>query len=182
MKKAVPIGLFVLLLYHTLSYVLACVGIWWQAESDLSERILVYRATDSLIEFQIPLMDKPDDVHSMARTTSDGFRYRGHFYDVVSLEIRDDTLYIAGIEIKQKHHSFWQADLLSFLNDHIAGAADSHRKANQFLKFLLKEYSPNPRAVFRFFSLARAASCRIPDAIHILSSRDLPVYSPPPEV
>lgn len=182
MKKAVPIGLFALLLYHTLGYVLACVSIWWQAEHDLSERLLVYRATDSLVEFQIPLIDKPDDAHSMARTTSDGFKYRGHYYDVVSLEIRGHTLYIAGIVIKRnKRQSFWQADLLSFLNDHIAGAADSQRKTNQFLKFLLKEYSPNPRVVFRFLSLSRHEACRISDVSHRLSSRALPVYSPPPE-
>ena len=182
MKKAVPIGLFALLLYHTLGYMLACVSIWWQAEHDLSERLLVYRATDSLVEFQIPLINKPNDAHSIARTTEDGFRYRGHYYDVVSLEIRGDTLYIAGLEIKRKRQSaFWQSDLLSFLNDHIAGTADSHKKTNQFLKFLLKEYSPNPRAVFRFLSLSRHEACRIPDVIHRLSSRALPVYSPPPE-
>ncbi len=179
MKKAVSVGLFMLLMYHTLGYVLACVSIWWQAEYELSERLLVYRATDSLIEFQIPLIEKPDEVHSMARTTSDGFSYRGHYYDVVSLEIRGDTLYITGLDLK--HHSFWQADLLSFLNDHIAGAADSQRKANQFLKFLLKEYSPNPRVVFRFLSLSRHETCRIPDALQKLFSRALPVFSPPPE-
>ncbi|MVM30012.1 hypothetical protein GO755_08210 [Spirosoma sp. HMF4905] len=182
MKKAVSIGLFLLLLYHMLSYVLAYVSIWWLAESDLSERLLVYRATDSLIEFQVPMIGQSNDARSIARTTEDGFRYHGHYYDVVSLEIRDDTLFIVGIEFKRKHHSIWQADLLSFLNDHISGAADSHRKANQFLKLLLKEYSPNPRVVFRFLSLSRQEACRIPNAIHRFSSRALPVHSPPPEV
>ncbi|GAB4054452.1 hypothetical protein [Spirosoma litoris] len=181
MKKAVPFGLFALLLYHMLAYVLACVSVWWQAEQDLSERLLVYRATDSLIEFQLPLKNKPDDAHAIARTTEDGFRYRGHFYDVVSLEIRNDTLFIAGLEIKRKQKAFWQEDLLSFLNDHVDGMANSQKKANKFLKFLLTEYSPNPRAVFCFLTLGHDEAGCLPTRQISLSSRSLPVHSPPPE-
>ncbi|MVM33961.1 hypothetical protein GO755_28255 [Spirosoma sp. HMF4905] len=182
MKKAVSIALFVLFLYHTLAYVLVCVGLWWQAETDLSKRLLVYRATDSLIEFQIPLVNK-SDVHTMARTTSDGFRYHGHFYDVVSLEIRGDTLFMAGLEIKRKQRSsFWQSDLLAFLNDHIKGATDSHRKNNQLLKLLLKEFSPSPRLTFCFRSSNWRDVIRIPEGLSVFSSRSLPIHSPPPEV
>lgn len=181
MKKALPISLFVLLLYHTLSYALACASIWWQAEVDLSKRLRVYRATDSLIEFQVPLVNKPDEVYSIERKTEDGFRYHGHFYDVVSLEIRSDTLYIAGLEMKRKPLSFWQDDLLAFLNDHMDNAADSHQKTNQWLKFLLQEYTSNPRVVFQFLSLERSEGCSIPDTPYRLCSRDLPVYCPPPE-
>ena len=178
MKKAVSIGLFALLLYHTLAHVLVCVGAWWQAEHDLSERLLVYRSVDSLIEFQIPL--NGNDVSTLTSTTDDGFSYRGHYYDVVSMEVRCDTLHIAGLESENK--SFWQGDLLSFLNKHVTGTSDTNRKANQFLKFLLKEYSPNPRAVFQFLPFNWRVAVRIPDAPFVFEARALPVHSPPPEV
>lgn len=178
MKKVVPIGLVTLLLYHTLAYVLVCVGTWWRAEHDLTERLLVYRSVDSIVEFQIPLKDKPD-ASAITRTTSDGFAYRGHYYEVVSIEVQGDTLHIAGLE--SGNRSFWQSDLLSFLNDHITGATQPHQKANQLLKFLLKEYSPNPRSVFCFLPPSWRQTIRIPDASFVVSARALPVHSPPPE-
>ncbi|GAB3986251.1 hypothetical protein GCM10028807_03270 [Spirosoma daeguense] len=179
MKKAVSIGLFGLLLYHSLAYVLVFVGTWWQAEHDLSERLLVYRSVDSIVEFQIPLKDKPD-ANSIASTTSDGFTYRGQYYSVVSMTIQGDTLHIAGLQSESR--SFWQSDLLSFLNKHITGATDSKNKANQLLKFLLKEYSPNPRTVFCFLSPDWREAVRIPDVLFVIAARALPVHSPPPEV
>ena len=179
MKKALSIGLFVLLLYHTLAYVLVCIGTWGQAEHDLSERVLVYRSVDSSGEFQIPLRDKPDAT-ALTSATLEGFGYRGHYYDVVSFELQNDTLHIAGLESESR--SFWQSDLLSFLNRHIREGADSHRKANQLLKFLLKEYSPNPRAIFCFHSPHWREAVRIPQALFVVAARALPVHSPPPEV
>ena len=178
MKKVVSIGLCLLLLYHTLAYVLVCVGGWWQAEHDLSEKLLVYRSVDSIVEFQVPLTDTPN-VNELTNTTTGGFGYRGHYYDVVSMNVRSDTLFIAGLETE--NHSFWQSDLLSFLNDHITGDTDSHRKASRFLKFLLKEYSPNSGDVFRFLSALRPDAIRIPDVSFVVSARSLPVHSPPPE-
>lgn len=178
MKKAVSIGLFGLFLYHTLAYVLVFVGTWWQAEHDLSERLLVYRSVDSIVEFQIPLKDKPD-ASAITRTTSDGFSYRGQYFSVVSLEVRGDTLHIAGLQ--SENPSFWKSDLLSFLNDHITGATDSNQKANKLLKFLLKEYSPNPRAVFEFLSPNWREAVRIPNVLFVFAARALPVHSPPPE-
>lgn len=162
-----------------LAYVLVFVGTWWQAEHDLSERLLVYRSVDSIVEFQIPLKDKPD-ANSLTKTTTDGFTYKGHYYSVVSLDVQGDTLHIAGLECEGR--SFWQSDLLSFLNDRIAGTTDSHQKANQFLKFLLKEYSQNPSNTFRFLALCQPESVRIPDASFVILARALPVHSPPPEV
>lgn len=178
MKKAVSIGLSLLLLYHTLAYVLVCVGTWWQAEHDLSEKLLVYRSVDSIVEFQVPLTNKAN-VGELRNTTTGGFGYRGHYYDVVSINVRNDTLFIAGLESESR--SFWQSDLLSFLNDHITGDTDAHRKAGQFLKFLLKEYSPNPGDVFRFLSPSWRDAIRIPDVTFVVSARSLPVHSPPPE-
>ena len=179
MKKVVSIGLFALFLYHTLAYLLVFVGTWWQAEHDLSERLLVYRSVDSIVEFEIPLKDKLD-ANAVASTTSDGFSYRDRYYSVVSMELRGDTLHIAGLQAESR--SFWQSDLLSFLNDHIAGTTDSHQKANQLLKFLLKEYSPTPRAVFSFLSPNWREAIRIPDVTFVFAARALPVHSPPPEV
>lgn len=179
MKKVVSIGLFALLVYHTLAYVLVFVGTWWQAEHDLSERLSVYRSVDSMVEFQIPLKDKLD-AGAISRTTADGFSYRGHYYSVISLEIRDEMLHIAGLETKSP--SFWQSDLLSFLNNHVAGATDSHQKANQFLKFLLKEYSPASKAIFNFLSPNWREAIRIPSHFFVVATRALPVHSPPPQV
>ena len=167
-----------LLLYHTLAYVLVCIGAWWQAEHDLSEKLRVYRSVDSIVEFQVPLTDRPD-MSALTNTTTGGFGYRGHYYDVVSMAVRGDTLFIAGLE--SANGSFWQSDLLSFLNDHIAAGTDSQRKASRFLKFLLKEYSPNPRDVFQFHSASWRATIRIPDVSFVVSARALPIHSPPPE-
>ena len=179
MKKVVSIGLFALFLYHTLAYVLVFVGTWWQAEHDLSERLSVYRSVDSIVEFEIPLKDKLD-ANAIANTTSDGFSYHGQYYSVVSMEIRGNTLHIAGLQTESR--SFWQSDLLSFLNDHVAGNADSHQKANKFLKFLLKEYSPSPRAIFDFLAPNWREAIRIPDMVFVIAARALPVHSPPPEI
>lgn len=178
MKKAVSIGLSVLLLYHTLAYVLVCFGAWWQAEHDLSEKLRVYRSVDSMVEFQVPLTNRPD-VGELTNTTTGGFGYRGHYYDVVSMSVRGDTLFIAGLESASR--SFWQSDLLSFLNDHIAAGTDSQRKASRFLKFLLKEYSPNHHDVFRFLSFIWHNTIRIPNVSVAVLARSLPIDSPPPQ-
>jgi len=178
LRKIVSIGLFALLVYHTLAYVLVFVGSWWQAQHDLSERLLVYRSVDSIVEFELPLNDSLEAT-SITHTTSDGFSYRGHYYSVVSVEIRGLLLHISALETE--NHSFWQSDLLSFLNNHVAGAADSHQKANQLLKFLLKEYSPTPRVVFSFLTPYWRQAIRIPAQPFVVASRALPVHSPPPE-
>ena len=179
MKKVISIGLFALLLYHTLAYVLMCVGVWWQAEHDLSERLRVYRSVDSIVEFQVPLLGEPD-ASAIRQTTSDGFAYRGRYYDVVSLDVRSDTLFIAGLESESR--SFWQGDLLSFLNDHVASAADSHQKAGRLLKLLLKEYSPNPQTVFTFASFYRHHAGRIAWRMVAVANCVLPVHCPPPQI
>jgi hypothetical protein len=178
-KKLVSIGLFALFLYHTLAYVLVFVGTWWQAEHDLTERLLVYRSVDSIVEFEIPLKDNLD-ASAITRTTSDGFSYHGQYYAVVSVEVRGDTLHIAGLQSESQ--SFWQSDLLSFLNDHVTGNTDAQRKANQFLKLLLKEYSTTPRVVFSFLPPNWREAVRIPDVSFVVEARALPVHSPPPEV
>lgn len=178
MKKVVSIGLFALLVYHTLAYVLVAVSGWWQAEHDLSERLLVYRSVDSIVEFEIPLKDKLE-LSDITRTTSDGFTYHGHYYSVVSMEVQGNLLHIAGLETENR--SIWQNDLLSFLEDHVSQSSESNHKANQLLKFLLKEYSPNPRVMFSFLAPNWREAIRIPDVLFVFAARALPVHSPPPE-
>ncbi|MBO0950392.1 hypothetical protein [Fibrella forsythiae] len=177
MKKAVSIGLFSLLVYHTLAYVLVCIASWWQAEHDLSQRLQVYRSVDSVVEFQIPLHGKTDGA-TMARTTEDGFRYRDHYYTVISLEVLDDTLHIASMEVQNQ--SLWQDDLLMFLTEHVSGSSDHNQKATQFLKFLLKEYSASPRTEFTFVFPYWREVIRIPGWLFMVTSRALPVHLPPP--
>lgn len=176
--KRISIGLFALLLCHTLASVIVGVGGWWQAENDLSERLLVYRSVDSIVEFQIPLKDQ-NDGQAIARTTEEGFRYRGHYYKIVSLEVHSDTLLIAGLETRNR--SFWQDDLLAFLNDHFTTSSDTGRKASQLLKFLLKEYSPGSPTVLHLCRSLGYPSIRIPDATFFFSTRSAPIHSPPPE-
>ncbi|AKD57259.1 hypothetical protein [Spirosoma radiotolerans] len=179
MKKAISIGLFGLLLHHILAYVLVCVGTWWQAEHDLSQRLQVYRSVDSIVEFQIPLKDKPD-ANSITRTTSDGFTYRGQYYSVVSMSIQGDTLFIASLQTN--NDSFWQGDLLSFMQEHVSGAGKSPDKTNTLLKLLLKEYSPTPRITFYFSSPRWHNDIRIPEKPFLCHQLALRISSPPPEV
>lgn len=114
------------------------------------------------------------------RTTADGFSYRGHYYAVVSIDIVGEMLHIVGLETNSQ--SFWQSDLLSFLNNHVAGAINSHQKAGQFLKFRLKEYSPASKAVFSFFPPTCREAVRVPGRFFVMATRALPVHAPPPEV
>ena len=176
--KRVSIGLFALLLCHTLASVIVGIGGWWQAENDLSEQLMVYRSVDSIVEFQIPLKGQSDS-KAIARTTEDGFRYRGHYYNVVSLEVQGDRLLIAGIEARSR--SFWQDDLLAFLNDHLTTSSDTGHKTSQLLKFLLKEYSPGSATVLHFLPGIVYQSVRISDAPFAFSTRSAPIHSPPPE-
>ncbi|WP_420150719.1 hypothetical protein [Spirosoma sp.] len=178
MKKIVSFGLFLLLLAHVLAHVITGLSAWWQDEHDLSKRLLVYRSVDSIVEFQIPLVNKTDG-QNIVHTTADGFSHRGHYYNVISLEVRSDTLYIAGLE--SANHSFWQGDLLSFLNDHLATNSDTGRKGSQILKFLLKEYSVSPTISLTFPVSGWREVVRVPEVPFVFLTRSEPMYSPPPE-
>jgi hypothetical protein len=180
MRKVVSIGLFILLLCHALSYGLAAVSSWWQKETTLMERLSVYRTTDNLMEFQLPLANPTQEVPAITRTASNGFAYRSHYYDIVSLHIRNDTLCITAIELKR--HAFWQADLFAFLSDHLAAPGDAHKKVNQVLKLLLQEYDPPARNAFRFLVSLYAQSVPPVSGVVSLLCRSLPVGSPPPEI
>jgi hypothetical protein len=177
--RFVAIGLFALLLCHALAQCIVGVVDWWQAEHDLSERLTVYRSTDSLIEFQIALAT-PTDGRALAHTTEDGFRYRSHDYSVVSLDVRNDTLFITGLETGRQ--SFWPADLLTFLDKHISAAADhTDHKGHSLLKLLLKEYSPGNYLALPCPESRRMASVRIPEPVVGYPSRSLTVQYLPPE-
>lgn len=178
MKKAVTIGLFLLLVYHTLAHVLVCVSAWWQAEHDLTERLHVFRSVDSIVEFQIPLTGTSDATNLLS-TTTDGFSYHGHYYMVVSMDLKGDTLHIAGLE--SQNRSFWQSDLLAFMNKHLATSNDSNQHTNKLLKFLLKEYSPSPPLSFAFLLPGWQPIVRIPEQLFVIATRALSVYAPPPE-
>ncbi|QHV97986.1 tudor domain-containing protein [Spirosoma endbachense] len=178
MKRVVGLGLFLLLLYHTLGYVLVFISVQWQEQHDLSKQLIVYRSVDSIVEFQIPLKDKLNGTNLIDATTN-GFGYRGRYYDVVSLQIQGDTLLIAGLETNKR--SFWQSDLLTFLHDHLTNSDAANRKASQWLKFLLKEYSLTSQIVLHFPDYGWREAVLIPDQAFVIPLRSLPVHSPPPE-
>lgn len=179
MKRLLGFSMLLLLLYHSLGGVIVSLGSWWQDQHDLSERLTVYRSVDSMVEFQIPL-DGPHDPAVLNEATKEGFTYKDHYYDVVSVEIRDNTLFISGLE--NKSASFWERDLLSFLKDTVNTDSSASRKSSQWLKLLLKDYSINSRTVFHFLLHKWTADIRIPEAPVMLLHRALPVFSPPPEV
>ncbi|WP_420148530.1 hypothetical protein [Spirosoma sp.] len=178
-QKQVSIGLFALLVCHMLASAIIGIGGWWQAENDLSERLQVYRSVDSIVEFQIPLTDQAE-LTAIAHTTEDGFRYRGHYYTVVSLEVQNGRLLIAGLEAQ--NHSIWQEDLLAFLNDHLTDSSDSGHKANQLLKLLLKEYSPGSSISLQVLPSTLVPTFRIAGTSVAFSTRTAPIHSPPPEM
>ncbi|WP_019990376.1 hypothetical protein [Rudanella lutea] len=179
MKRLLGFSLLLLLLYHSLGGVVVAIGSWWQDQHDLSQRLTVYRSVDSLVEFQIPL-DGPHDPADLHEATREGFTYHDHYYDVVSVEIRDNILFISGLENKEA--SFWQRDLLSFLKDTINTQSESSRKSSGWLKLLLKDYSLNSRTILHFFLYDWRQDIRIPQAPVMLMHRALPVFSPPPEI
>ncbi|OIN59438.1 hypothetical protein [Arsenicibacter rosenii] len=176
-KRLLSLGLLTLLLYHALGTVLISFGTWWQEEHDLSERLTVYRSVDSLVEFQIPLSGQSAH-EGILEATEEGFTYRGHYYDVVSMEIKGNTLFIAGLE--NRNTSFWQRDLLSFMKDTLNTPSETSRKAGQWAKLLLKEYSPNTRTILHFFLYDWCDSVRIPVATLRFTTRSLSILSPPP--
>jgi mRNA-degrading endonuclease YafQ of YafQ-DinJ toxin-antitoxin module len=177
-RRIVGLGLLLLLIYHSLGYVLVFVSTQWQEQHDLSKHLVVYRSVDSLVEFQIPINDKTKATELVEATTG-GFGYRGHYYDVVSLHIQHDTLLIAGLETNGR--SFWTSDLLTFLHDHLTNSDTANRKASQLLKLLLKEYSLTPQLVLHSLRFGWRDAVHLPAPVFIFSSRSLPVYSPPPE-
>jgi hypothetical protein len=184
MKRILGFGFLTLLLYHTLGAVVLSLSVWWQEQHDLTEQVTVYQTVDSITEFQIPLSslspDAPGAPTDLTKATEDGFAYHGQYYDVVSVEVHDNILLISGMV--NKTASFWHRDLLTFLKDTVATESGAHRKAGQWLKLLLKDYSLNAKTLVRFYLFEILESIRVPNALFTFLTRDLPVYSPPPEV
>ncbi|ARK12199.1 hypothetical protein A6C57_18700 [Fibrella sp. ES10-3-2-2] len=179
MKRLLSLSLLALLLYHTLATVWVAVGVWWQDQHDLTERLTVYSSVDSMVEFQVVLGS--GQAQTLAKQTKeDGFAYHGRFYDVISVELHGDTLRISGIEDTQA--GFWQQDLLSFVKKTISDTSgdDSQRKAGHWLKLLLKEYQLADRLVLTPSLTSWLVDVRIGDSPFVLLARCLAVLSPPP--
>ncbi len=185
MKRLLGFGFLVLLLYHTLGAVVLSLSVWWQEQHDLTEQVTVYQTVDSITEFQVPLSslssDAPGEALDLTKATERGFAYHGQYYDIISVDIRDNTMLISGMV--NKTASFWHRDLLTFLKDTIVNTeSEAQRKAGQWLKLLLKDYSLNAKTIVRFYLFEVLESVRVPNALFTFLTRDLPVYSPPPEV
>jgi hypothetical protein len=179
MKRLLSLSLLALLLYHTLATVWVAVGVWWQDQHDLTERLTVYSSVDSMVEFQV-VLGAGQAQKLVEQTTEDGFAYHGRFYDVISVELRGDTLRIAGLQ--DKAAGFWQQDLLSFVKKSISDTSgdDSQRKAGHWLKLLLKEYQLADRLVISPSLVSWLIDVRIADAPVTILARCLAVLSPPP--
>ncbi|QHV97980.1 hypothetical protein [Spirosoma endbachense] len=179
MKRLVSVGLLGLLLCHTLAYMLVFLSMSWQEERDLTNRLTVYRTVDSIVEFYVPLREKTAEP-ILPQQSAEGFAYRGSFYEIVRLEVHNDTLHILGLASKTR--TLWKQDLLSFI-DHqfISESSKSQKKANHLLKNLLKEYCPFCRSVVDLIPPQWRDNERIPSLSLFLSDRDIPVHSPPPK-
>ncbi|GAB3796694.1 hypothetical protein GCM10028819_14760 [Spirosoma humi] len=179
MRKIAAIGLLSLLLCHILAHMLVVWMISWQEESDLSSRLSVYRSVDSLVEFYIPLHQQAVQ-DSLQTHPTEGFVYRDNYYDIVRQEIKNDTLLILGYANKQG--SFWQQNLLDFINQQVESDSNSlPEKANQLLKNLLNDYYQGVRFVINFCHPSVRVPVLIPTFTAILPTLVLPVNSPPPE-
>ncbi len=184
MKRLLSLSLLALLLYHTLATAWVAMGVWWQDQHDLTERLTVYSSVDSMVEFQV-VLGKGGAASGQAQklaeqTTEDGFAYHSKFYEVISVELHGDTLRIAGMENKTAR--FWQQDLLSFVKKTISTPTgdNSQRKAGHWLKLLLKEYQPAERLVITPSLLSWLTDVRIADVSEAALARALAVLSPPP--
>lgn len=180
MKKLVPIGLLLLLLYHALGHVFVLISVRWQEQYELSERVSMFQSVDHMVEFHIPLHKHPNEA-ILTQKPQEGFSYRGSYYDIISLDVSGDTLHITGFP--ETKSGLWNQDLLGFLKDQFTeGTSDTREKASNLLKLLLKEYSPTHRTRIWFFLYDWNESVRIPVSVVHSLTRSLPVFSPPPEV
>lgn len=179
MKRLLSLSLLALLLYHMLATVWVAVGVWWQAQHDLTERLTVYSSVDSMVDFQV-VLGAGQAQKLVEQTAEDGFSYHGRFYDVISVELHGDTLQISGME--DRTAGFWQQDLLSFVKKTISDTSgdDSQRKAGHWLKLLLKEYHLADRLVISPSLVSWLVDLRIADTPVALFARCLAVLSPPP--
>ena len=180
MKRLISTGLFLLLIYHTLTYAFVLFGTWYQEQHDLSDRLTMYRSVDSLVEFFVPLQNQPGGT-ALKAEHPEGFAYKGQFYQIVRLEVSGDTLHILGYE--DQTHSFWQQDLLSLIRQQVVGDATSpvQKKANSLLKNFLKEYSQFRRSVLWLFVYEWRDTVGFSAVAPLLPSRSLPVHAPPPQ-
>ncbi|MVM35582.1 hypothetical protein GO755_36535 [Spirosoma sp. HMF4905] len=178
MKRTVSVGLLSLLLCHILAYMLVLVSINGQEERDLTSRLTVYRTVDSIVEFYVPLHEKAAET-VFTKQSSEGFAYKGSFYEVVRLEMQNDTLHILGFATKTR--SLWQQDLLSFIEHQFIGESGrSQKKAGHLLKNLLKEYCPFDKPTIYIMPGHWREAVQIPSVLSVLTNRAVPVHSPPP--
>ncbi len=179
MKKVATIGLLTLLLCHILAHVLVAWMVGWQQQSDLTNRLSVYRSVDSLVEFYIPIGQQAT-AHSLPDHVTEGFVYRDSYYDIVRQEIKNDTLLILGYA--NKRNSFWQQDLLDFINHQIGSESGATPvKAHHLLKNLIHDYDQGVRFVVSFRQLYWPDSVSMPIVDIPLLSLVIPIPSPPPE-
>lgn len=177
MKRVVSVGLLILLVYNMLGYAFVLVSVWWQEQHELSERVKVYQSTDHLVEFHIPLKQHPSEA-ALTKKTEQGFKYRGTYYEIVRAEVTGDTLHITGYE--DSHYSFWQDDLLSFIQREITGTSDTQKKTNKLLKLLLKEYF-RPDNLFSTSQVVALTDITVPGYLPSRITAPVFLHAPPPK-
>ncbi|MBO0952556.1 hypothetical protein [Fibrella forsythiae] len=179
MKRLLSITFLTLLFCHALATVWVSVGVWWQEQHDLTQSLRVYSSVDSIVEFQV-VLGKGQIEELAKRASQEEFAYHGKVYDVVSVEFRGDTLYIAGLE--DRGAGLWHQDLLSFIKQTLSRHTpnDTQKKAEMLLKLLLKEYHLTSRFTLTPHLLTWLVVVRIADAPAGLFTRALAVIAPPP--
>jgi hypothetical protein len=179
MKRLLSIGLCLLLLYHSLGSIFVLLSVQWQEEHELSERLVLYPSTDSMVEFHIPLFQHPNEA-ILTQKSPGGFSYRGKYYEVINLSVSGDTLHITGYVNKAKE--FWQQDLLSLVNQQFDQPSNSSKKANSLLKLLVKEYYQPQRTLTQLFWFDWSENSLFASYIYPRTSCIITHHAPPPEL
>jgi len=179
MKKLVPVGLCLLLLYHTLGHLFVLLSVRVQEQHELSERLRLFSSTDSMVEFHIPLHEHPNEA-ILTHRPAEGFTYRGEYFEIVNLAVSGDTLHITGYEGTDP--TVWKQDLLSLIHTQFGQPMGAGKKTADLLKQLGKDYYSLARVRTWFFLYTWPERQVIASASEPLLTRAQPVHSPPPQV
>lgn len=179
MKKLISIFLVGLLLYNMMGF---SIVYWIGLENPLQRIESVPQATKSEQEFivvKIPVSLPYQNDWKTAIPAEGSIHQDGRFYQIVSQQLVNDTLYtVCKPDINARDRFF---DLAAHINDHIKQNSNTSGKSSEnLLKSLIKDYMVSRKThvffVFEWLVPKTVPSFRLPViAVHLF------VESPPPE-
>jgi hypothetical protein len=138
LKNAVSILLFGLLIFNTMGFSL------YSILEDNKESLLYSESNSDEFVVKIPF-SLPYAAHWQNEETAEGELALGtNYYDVVSQQLANDTVYLRCRYKESARDRFWQ--MVSTFDDRLSSANDQQRSdSNLLLKHLLKEYMVSDR-------------------------------------